>query len=114
MAKQRIGRGPLDVALQDTPTSHPRLYVRDGNGLVVVLPVPPRSLPAVRVHLDRSGPGRECDVELVDDRGEVASRWGVFTDPGAAAALAAVLIGTDRDLVGARVVAPAGGPATAR
>ena len=114
MTKQRTGRGPLVVTLQDTAPAHPRLTVRDGNGLLVVLPVAVKALPAVRAHLDRSGPGRACDLELVDERGEVASRWGTFTAPGAAAAVAVALLGADRELVDARVVAPGRRPVTAR
>ena len=108
MAKQRIGRGPLDVALEDTATSHPRLYVRDGSGLVMVLPVHVDSLPDVRAHLASPGAGEACDVELLDESGQVASRWGSFACPGQAAALAVVLLGSDRSLVDARVVAHGG------
>ena len=105
MAKQRIGHGPLEVALEDTTTSHPRMYVRDGSGLVMVLPVHVDSLHDVRAHLDDPGAGESCDVELIDEQGRVASRWGSFACPGQAAALAVVLLGSDRTLVDARVTA---------
>ncbi|MEW1959101.1 hypothetical protein [Kineococcus sp. NPDC059986] len=106
MAKQRIGRGPLNVALEDQGTTHPRLYVRDGSGLVMVLPVHVDALPEVRRHVeDAATEGQLCDVELFDEAGNVASRWGSFAHRGEAAALALVLLGSDRTLVDARVVA---------
>ncbi len=113
MAKQRIGRGPLSVALEDQGTTHPRLYVRDGSGLVMVLPVHVDALPDVRRHLDEPVGEELCDVELVDEAGAVASRWGSFAHRGQAAALAVVLLGSDRTLVDARVV-PATGTTAAR
>lgn len=105
MAKQRIGRGPLTVALEDAGTTHPRLYVRDGSGLVMVLPVHVDALPDVRHHLSHRTQEVLCDVELVDEHGTVASRWGSFAHPGEAAAVAVVLLGADRCLADARVVA---------
>ncbi len=106
MVKQRIGRGPLTVALEEHGTTEPRLYVRDGKGMVVVMPVPADTLPDVRRHVQDPGPAQACDVELVDDHGQPASRWGSFAYRGAAAALAAVLMGIDRSLAGVRFVAP--------
>ena len=108
MAKQRIGRGPLSVALEDQGTTHPRLYVRDGSGLVMVLPVHVDALPDVRRHLEEPAAEEVCDVELLEESGAVASRWGSFPHRGEAAALAVVLLGSDRTLVEARVVARAG------
>ncbi|GAB3467877.1 hypothetical protein AB1207_12240 [Kineococcus endophyticus] len=105
MAKQRIGRGPLSVALEDQGTTHPRLYVRDGSGLVMVLPVHVDALPDVRRHLEEPVGEQLCDVELLDEAGTVASRWGSFAHRGQAGALAVVLLGSDRTLVDARVVA---------
>ncbi|WP_432514980.1 hypothetical protein [Kineococcus sp. SYSU DK001] len=114
MVRQRTGRGPLTVDLEGAGTARPRLYVRDGSGLVVVLPVPDRAVPVVRAHLagpeERAG---ECDLELLDERGQVALRWGSFTRAGRAAALAAVLLACDRTLAAARVVARAAGSAPA-
>jgi hypothetical protein len=107
MAKQRIGHGPLAVALEDPGTTHPRLYVRDGSGLVMVLPVHVGSVPIVRTHLRELGREEVCDVELIDERGDLASRWGSFAHPGEAAAVARVLMDSDRTLREARVVARA-------
>ncbi|MEZ0166722.1 hypothetical protein AB2L27_18340 [Kineococcus sp. LSe6-4] len=113
MTKERIGRGPLHVALEDQGTTHPRLYVRDGSGLVMVLPVHLDVLPDVRRHLEEPSPEPQddqevVDVELLDEAGAVASRWGSFAHRGQAAALAVVLLGSDRTLVQARVVARTG------
>jgi len=105
MLKQRIGHGPLTVALQDQGTTHPRLYVRDGSGLVMVLPVHLGSVPTVRTHLREVGDEEVCDVEMIDERGRVESRWGSFAHPGEAAAVGRVLLDSDRRLTDARVVA---------
>ncbi|GAA0320472.1 hypothetical protein [Kineococcus aurantiacus] len=109
MTRQRTGRGPLAVSLHDSGAGHPRLSVGDGHGLVVVLPVPVGALPRVRHHLADPGTGGACDVELLDDRGEVASRWGSVARPGEAAALALALVAADRTLARARVVPVGGG-----
>lgn len=71
----------------------------------MVLPVHVDSLRDVRAHLDDPGAGESCDVELIDEKGQITSRWGSFACPGQAAALAVVLLGSDRSLVDARVVA---------
>lgn len=105
MATQRTGRGPLGVALQDSGTAPPRVYVRDGRGLVLVLPVSADAVPDVRRHLQDPGAPAPCDVELVDDHGRVTTRWGSFRHPGEAAALGLVLLGTDPAGQTARVVA---------
>ncbi|WP_432543551.1 hypothetical protein [Kineococcus sp. SYSU DK002] len=111
MVRQRTGRGPLTVDLRGAGTAQPRLYVRDGSGLVLVLPVPERAVPAVRAHLAGPDDRRDCDLELLDERGQVASRWGSFPRAGRAAALAAVLLARDRTLAAARVVTAVPGPA---
>lgn len=110
MGTQRIGQGltgqgPLGVALQDSGSTPPRVYVRDGRGLVLVLPVRADAVSDVRRHLENRGAPGACDVELVDDHGRVTTRWGSFAHPGEAAALGVVLLGTDPDPRTARVVA---------
>ncbi|NAZ78034.1 hypothetical protein GTQ99_21865, partial [Kineococcus sp. T13] len=120
MPTERTGRGPLEVRLEGPTSTRPRLYVRDGHGLVLVLAVPDEALAPVRAALADPGAGAgagepgagACDLELLDDRGGVASRWGRFPDAAQAGAVAAVLLHSGRGYAGARVV-PAGAPAAA-
>ncbi|WP_432523992.1 hypothetical protein [Kineococcus sp. SYSU DK006] len=111
MPTERTGRGPLEVRLEGPTSTLPRLYVRDGHGLVLVLAVPDEALAPVRAALAGSGAAGAgaCDLELLDDRGGVASRWGHFPDAGQAGAVAAVLLHSGRGYAGARVVPGGGG-----
>lgn len=94
----------LGVDLQDSANAPARVYVRDGHGLVLVLPVREGAVADVRRHLENTT-DEACDVELLDDQGRVLSRWGSFRRRGEAEALGVVLLGADRNLARARVVA---------
>jgi hypothetical protein len=94
MSGRRIGGGELRAELAPD-RDEPRLVVRDDDGIVRVLHVRHDRVDQVRAALDDVAPDNSCVLEITHADGGVET-WGRFTAPHHAAAVALVLLVTER------------------